>query len=72
VLTDPLTETDVLARLESFVQGYPTQKAAAHALGVSQSYLSDLRGGRRPLTDTVLGRLGVRREVRYLIAQEAP
>jgi transcriptional regulator with XRE-family HTH domain len=40
-----------------------SQKQAAKAMGISQSYLSDLLAGRRRCPDTLLAKLGLERIV---------
>ena len=45
--------------LEAFVARYPTQKAAAEALQMSQAYLTDLLRRKRGLSASVLARLGL-------------
>ena len=40
-----------------------SQKQAATAMGISQSYLSDLLAGRRRCPDTLLAKLGLERIV---------
>lgn len=54
---------DGTAVLRRFVAQYPTQKAAAAALGISQPYLSDILRGNRKLSDQMLEKLGLRRTV---------
>lgn len=56
-------EVDPLVALRSFRDQYPTQKEAARALRVSQSYLSDMLTGRRDVPRKVLAQLGLRRTV---------
>lgn len=54
-------EVDALARLRKFVDKYPTKKAAAAALGISQPYLTDLLYMRRDLSVAMLAKLGLKR-----------
>ena len=54
---DPLTE------LKVFVAQYPTQQAAAAALGVSPPMMVDLLRGRRGFSERMLARLGLERIV---------
>lgn len=51
--------------LAAIVAQYQTQQDAARALLMSPSYLSELLRGQRPFTPAVLGKLGLRRVVRY-------
>ncbi len=52
-----------LGRLQALVKQYPTQWAAAEALGIKPSYLSDLLHGRRDISDKMLDRLGLQRVI---------
>ena len=52
-----------LAALKSFVANYPTQKAAAGALGIGSSHLGSLLKGRRKIHDGILKKLGLKRIV---------
>lgn len=54
---------DPVRELRMFVSQHPTQKTAAKALGISQSYLIDLLHDRRRISDVLLGRLGLTRTV---------
>jgi transcriptional regulator with XRE-family HTH domain len=47
-----------------------TQKQVAADLGVSAPYLSDVLAGKRDVGPKILERLGLRREIRYLPADE--
>ena len=59
-----MAEIDARARLKAYVGKYPTQRAAAKALGVSEVYVSDMLNGRRDVTSPkVLKALGLRRIV---------
>ncbi len=49
--------------LAAFVSLHKTQTAAAVALGVSPSYLSDLLSGRRAVTLALMARLGLKQIV---------
>lgn len=51
------------ATLKAFVARYPTQRAAAEALGINPSYLTDLLYGRRQFSARILERLGLQRIV---------
>lgn len=50
---------DVHRRLEAFVRAAGSANAAAGKLGISKSFLSDIRNSRRPAPAGVLGALGV-------------
>ena len=54
---DPITE------LKAFVARYPTQQAAAQAIGISPPMMVDLLRGRRTFSERVLGQLGLTRIV---------
>jgi predicted XRE-type DNA-binding protein len=56
---------DPATALQAFVddQHGASQKLAAEALGISQSYLSDLLKGRRRCPDALLVKLGLERIV---------
>lgn len=44
--------------LEQFVDGFPTKQEAADSLGVSKVYLWRMLTGKRPLSESVLNRIG--------------
>ncbi len=54
---------DPLDVLKQFVAKYPTQQAAADALGISTPYLIDLLKGRRGWSEVMLAKLGLERAV---------
>jgi antitoxin component HigA of HigAB toxin-antitoxin module len=54
---------DPVQVLRTFVAKYPSQRAAAAALQVSQAYLSDLLNGRRALSANILSQLGLKQIV---------
>ena len=58
-----IKELNPVERLQAFVARFPTQKAAAEALGISNVYVSDLLNGRRDINDKMLAKLGLRRTV---------
>jgi len=58
-----LKEIDPRERLRAVVDTYPTQKAAALAWGIDQSYLSDMLAGKRNISDRILALLGLRATV---------
>lgn len=58
-----MPEVDPRGVLYNYVDKYPTQAAAAKALGITPAYLSDLVNGRRDLSDKMLTKLGLRRTV---------
>ena len=55
--------TDPRAALLEFIASKGTQKNAAAALGVSATYLVDLKRGRRGFSDVMLRKLGLERIV---------
>lgn len=44
--------------LDAFVAQFPTQKAAAQALGIAGPTLTDILRGRRSITERVLAKMG--------------
>mgnify|MGYP001611010741 CR=1 FL=1 len=58
-----LKEVDPLTELQRYVAQYPTQTAAAAALGITKMYLTDLLLGRRGISETILEKLGLRETV---------
>ncbi len=58
-----MKETDPLKKLRAVVAKYPSQKAAAEALRVPQSYLSDVLHERRPFSAHLLTAIGLRRAI---------
>lgn len=53
-------ELDPLETLRTFVKRYPTQRAAASALGIHEVYLCALLAERCGFSDRMLERLGLR------------
>lgn len=58
-----MAKADPVRELRKLVQEMGTQKAVAAYLGLSQTFIADLLGGRRKFPDAVLEKLGLRREV---------
>lgn len=58
-----MQEVNPTQQLHKFAARFPTQQAAAAALGISGPYLSDLLQGRRDVSDAILAKLGLRRIV---------
>lgn len=58
-----MRQADPLEALKSFVETHPTQKAAATALGINESYLSDLLKARRKFSERMLEALGLKQVV---------
>lgn len=58
-----LREQSERVALQAVREKYPTQRAAAKALGITPSYLHDLLHGRRTFSAAVLAKLGLRRTV---------
>ena len=50
---------DVHRELRAFLSKYPTQKAAAQAIGVSQPFLHDVVAGHRRPSGKILAALGL-------------
>lgn len=57
-----MNKTDPIKALRRMVDAHVTQRAAAEKLGLSQTHLSDLLRGRRTFSESVLAKLGLRRE----------
>ena len=55
----------VLKRLHHWTQQHPSQRAAALAAKISPQYLSDMLLDRKPISDSVLKLIGIRRVVIY-------
>lgn len=51
---------DPIAVLRQFVSTHPSQLAAAAALGISPTYLSDMLNKRRDVSARVLAKLGLK------------
>ena len=60
-----LTDLDVLARLRAACAAAGSQKAYAEAIGVHETYLSDVLAQRRQLAGKILDALNLERVVRY-------
>lgn len=58
-----MTNSDALELLQRTVAKHKTKRAAAEALGISPPYLHDLLQGKRDLSDKILKRLGLSREI---------
>lgn len=56
-------DVDAIARLRALITEVGTQREAAKRLGCSQVHVSDLLNGRRPFSDGMLAKLGLRRTV---------
>ena len=54
-----MTEKEVRVRLRAEVKQFPTQRAAAQKLRITQSYLNDILHGRRRIGPKVLRALGL-------------
>lgn len=50
---------DPIEELKAFVSRYPTQKAAAEALGISQGFLSDMLQGSRDVSARIREHLNI-------------
>ena len=53
---------DPVKRLFAIVREHGSQAAASRALGIGESYLSDLLRGRRAFSDAMLARMGLERQ----------
>lgn len=58
-----VNEVDPIARLRAWVDQYPTQQAAATAMGITPSYLSEMLSGKRYVSTKTLALLGLREAV---------
>jgi predicted transcriptional regulator len=58
--------------LKKMVEEKGSKKAAAEALGIHPSYVGELINGTRPLTDTVLEKLGYEKVVVHVKADSLP
>jgi hypothetical protein len=58
-----LMPVNPIARLEQLVRRHGSQRAAAEALHVGESYFSDLLRGRRTCSDPILKKLKLKRVV---------
>lgn len=56
----------VYGEMRRRIRAAGSQKAWAQAIGVSEAYLSDVLNGRRDPGESILGPLGLRKEVRYV------
>lgn len=56
-------DVDAVQRLRDLVTREGSQQAAAAKLEIVPSYVGDLLHGRRKFSDSVLGKLGLRRTV---------
>lgn len=60
-----MTVDEVLERLEAFVNKHESQVAAAKAMHITASYLSDVRNRRRAPGPAILEALGIERAESY-------
>jgi plasmid maintenance system antidote protein VapI len=58
-----MAEIDEVKRFREFVATFPTQRAAAKALRVSDVYVSDMLNERRGISKATLAKLGLKRAV---------
>lgn len=56
-----MSEIDPHRELERYVNAFKNQKLAAAGLKISESYLTDLLMRRRPFSDAMLEKLGLKR-----------
>ena len=59
--TQVMTIIDPRSRLRRLVRRCGTQRAAAHEMGISSNYLSDLIHGHRVCSDRILEKIQLRR-----------
>ncbi len=59
-------DIDARAKLVAAIKQAGGQRALAREWGVSQQYLCDVVNGRRPISESILDRLGLRRVVSYI------
>ena len=69
--TEMLTIDDVLARIEAAVEAAGSAKALCDEWDVAQSYLSDVRAGKRAPGPSILVHLGLAAEQVYIPAEKA-
>ncbi len=62
-VTNMSADVQPITVLRVFVANYPTQIAAAAALGIKPSYLTDLLYGRRLFSANILKKLGLKRMI---------
>ena len=60
-----VTPDKVRAKLKSRVEAAGSQSALAEAWGISETHLSDIVWGRRPIGNVVMRELGLRKVVSY-------
>lgn len=58
---------NAMQRLRAFVARYPTRTKAAKALEITPSYLRDLLIEHRPITGTILDKLGLKRVSKVVV-----
>lgn len=56
-----LNSVSAFARLEAFIKRKGSARKAALALGISESFLSDIRNARRPIPPGVCAKIGIER-----------
>ena len=57
------------AALKAFVRKFSTHRQAAHALGISDTQMSELLRGRRPLSPALLAKLGLKCVIERVIVR---
>lgn len=60
-----MTPGQVRAELQVFVANAGSQSALAEKWGISETHLSDILWGRRPIGNVVMRELGLRKVVSY-------
>ena len=65
----PLTRADVFGRLNQAVRAAGSQQAFATQCGVSRSFVNQVLNCEKPIPDSMLLRLGVKRVVTFVPVQ---
>ena len=64
-LPGPIPTSDIRTRIIAAVHHYGSQRTMAKAMGISESYLSDMLLGRREWSDDLLAHVGIERYTAY-------
>jgi hypothetical protein len=62
----PLSQSELLRVITELVERWGSQNNVAARLGITPQYLSDIRLGRREISDTVAEKLGYERVVSFV------
>lgn len=63
-MTD-INRSDILIRIAAARRRYGNQRTMAKAMGISETYLSDMLAGRREWSEDLLAHVGVERYTAY-------